>query len=452
MGGGKKMANQGKGKKNCGRKRKSRGKKRKPVRRQKGRKNTKKGKGWKKSKKEKARNRQKGQKDKTIIKPPAAETPNNPTTDAPTTDNPTTDNPTTDTDQCFADMDEVRKMATKGTNYRKQYERMMKFKDIGNTKAGMAADFSITGVHLMDIGGGNPDAPACSGDTSGSGADKLKASIAVLNGCESSISTACDTSTYPFPADMDVVMTCSEDFEVLITAQRECDNLATVAEKCECYSNIDTTKAKECEVISTEMRSVKGSHKACTNAFKACAKEKKGASSLLYACSQTVAALANKGAQAATNSKALDDAKSAIEGKISRAKNANIKRRTRSLPTTCAELITASEELIELAKTNPTSAEVETKANNIVSAAGGITCTEAAPRSSLTIIIIGFTEAKAVVDIVVKAIFAAIGESTGTTPTEESIGALTEAPVVTPAAAVRRNRLVRDILAGLNNN
>jgi len=122
------------------------------------------------------------------------------------------------------------------------------------------------------------------------------------------------------------------------------------------------------------------------------------------------------------------------------------------LPTTCAELITASEELIELAKTSPTSAEVETKANNIVSAAGGITCTEAAPRSSLTIIIIGFTEAKAVVDIVVKAIFAAIGESTGTTPTEESIGALTEAPVVTPAAAVRRNRLVRDILAGLNNN
>merc|ERR1712126_459586 len=237
MGGGKKMANQGKGKKNCGRKRKSRGKKRKPVRRQKGRKNTKKGKGWKKSKKEKARNRQKGQKDKTIIKPPAAENPNNPTTDTPTTDNPTTDNPTTDTDtdKCFADMDEVRKMATKGTNYRKQYERMMKFKDIGNTKAGMAADFSITGVHLTDIGGGNPDAPACSGDTSGSGADKLKASIAVLNGCEDSISTACDTSTYPFPADMDVVMTCSEDFEVLITAQRECDNLATVAEKCECY-------------------------------------------------------------------------------------------------------------------------------------------------------------------------------------------------------------------------
>merc|ERR1712126_366690 len=207
MGGGKKMANQGKGKKNGGRKRKNRGKKRKPVRRQKGRKNTKKGKGWKKSKKEKARNRQKGQKD----------------------------NPTTDTYQCFADMDEVRKMATKGTNYRKQYERMMKFKDIGNTKAGMAADFSITGVHLTDIGGGNPDAPACSGDTSGSGADKLKASIAVLNGCEDSISTACDTSTYPFPADMDVVMTCSEDFEVLITAQRECDNLATVAEKCECY-------------------------------------------------------------------------------------------------------------------------------------------------------------------------------------------------------------------------
>merc|ERR1712126_639418 len=345
MGGGKKMANQGKGKKNCGRKRKSRGKKRAPVRRQKGRKNTKKGKGWKKSKKEKARNRQKGQKDKTIIKPPAAENPNNPTTDTPTTD----------TDQRFADMDEVRKMATKGTNYRKQYERMMKFKDIGNTKAGMAADFSITGVHLTDIGGGNPDAPACSGDTSGSGADKLKASIAVLNGCEDSISTACDTSTYPFPADMDVVMTCSEDFEVLIAAQRECDNLATVAEKCECYSNIDTTKAKECEVISTEMRAVKGSHKACTNAFEACAKEKKGASSLLYACSQTVAALANKGAQAATNSKALDDAKSAIEGKISRAKNSNIKRRTRSLPTTCDELITASQKVIDLAKTSPTS-------------------------------------------------------------------------------------------------
>merc|ERR1712126_70545 len=113
------------------------------------------------------------------------------------------------------------------------------------------------------------------------------------------------------------------------------------------------------------------------------------------------------GAQAVTNGKALDDAKSAIEGKISRAKNVNIKRRTRSLPTTCAEFITAANEVIKLAKTSPTSALVAQMAQNIVSAAGGITCTTE-EKKSLTVIVVGITEAKAVVVTVVNAIFVAI--------------------------------------------
>merc|ERR1712080_111326 len=107
-------------------------------------------------------------------------------------------------------------------------------------------------------------------------------------------------------------------------------------------------------------------HKACTNAFKACAKEKKESGSLLYACSQTVGDLANKAAQATANGKAIDDATKAIKDKISgRNGDVGLIRRIRSAPTTCAELIAAANTLIELAKTSPTSSLVAQSAGAI---------------------------------------------------------------------------------------
>jgi len=137
------------------------------------------------------------------------------------------------------------------------------------------------------------------------------------------------------------------------------------------------------------------------------------------------------------------------------------RRRNRAAPTTCAELVVELENLVTLAKDKPTDVDVEEKAKEITAAASAVTCT-AEEKAQLSEGATGLREAVQVITDVYETLLDAIDLSTGTKPTEDNLGGLTSAPViteaatteaavVTPAAASRKNRLVRDLLMRLNN-
>jgi len=87
------------------------------------------------------------------------------------------------TKECLTNILTAVKLRTKGTNYKKQHDRISKFEKTGKNKLSKKAQFSSVAEKLVDIGGGNKDELKCGG-SSGAGAESLKEAITELESCD----------------------------------------------------------------------------------------------------------------------------------------------------------------------------------------------------------------------------------------------------------------------------
>ena len=106
------------------------------------------------------------------------------------------------TKECLTNILTAMKLRTKGTNYKKQHDRISKFEKTGKNKLSKKAQFSSVAEKLVDIGGGNKDELKCGSEgSSGAGAESLKEAITELDSCEEELKTKCNTSSYSIPPD-----------------------------------------------------------------------------------------------------------------------------------------------------------------------------------------------------------------------------------------------------------
>ena len=106
------------------------------------------------------------------------------------------------TKECLTNILTAMKLRTKGTNYKKQHDRISKFEKTGKNKLSKKAQFSSVAEKLVDIGGGNKDELKCGSEgTSGAGAESLKEAITELESCDEELKTKCNTSSYSIPPD-----------------------------------------------------------------------------------------------------------------------------------------------------------------------------------------------------------------------------------------------------------
>ena len=104
------------------------------------------------------------------------------------------------TKECLTNILTAIKLRTKGTNYKKQHDRITKFEKTGKNKLSKKDQFSSVAEKLVDVGGGNKDELKCGSEgSSGAGAKSLKEAITELEECDSELKTKCDTSTYSIP-------------------------------------------------------------------------------------------------------------------------------------------------------------------------------------------------------------------------------------------------------------
>merc|ERR1719376_756186 len=110
------------------------------------------------------------------------------------------------TKECLTNILIAIKLRTKGTNYKKQHDRITKFEKTGKNKLSKKAQFSSVAEKLIDVGGGNKDELKCGSEgTSGAGAKSLKEAITELEACDAELKTKCDTSTYSIPPTAEAV-------------------------------------------------------------------------------------------------------------------------------------------------------------------------------------------------------------------------------------------------------
>merc|ERR1719228_3286373 len=82
------------------------------------------------------------------------------------------------TKECLTNILTTIKLRTKGTNYKKQDDRIAKFKKTGKNKLSKKAEFSSVAEKLVDVGGGNKEKLKCGSEgSSGAGAKSLKEAI-----------------------------------------------------------------------------------------------------------------------------------------------------------------------------------------------------------------------------------------------------------------------------------
>ena len=104
------------------------------------------------------------------------------------------------TKECLTNILTAIKLRTKGTNYKKQDDRIAKFKKTGKNKLSKKAQFSSVAEKLVDVGGGNKEELKCGSEgSSGAGAKSLKEAITQLEACDAELKTKCNTSSYSIP-------------------------------------------------------------------------------------------------------------------------------------------------------------------------------------------------------------------------------------------------------------
>ena len=109
------------------------------------------------------------------------------------------------TKECLTNILTAIKLRTKGTNYKKQADRITKFEKTGKNKLSKKAQFTSVAEKLVELGGGNKDELKCGSEgSSGAGAKSLKEAITELEGCDAELKTKCDTSSYSIPPSAEV--------------------------------------------------------------------------------------------------------------------------------------------------------------------------------------------------------------------------------------------------------
>ena len=106
--------------------------------------------------------------------------------------------------------------------------------------------FAPIALKLVDLGGGNKSALACSGSADSDGAKQLTNLTNTLFDCEVAVNASC-TTDFPMP-NMTFVDACANDTSLFVTLATECVTLskeATASEACACWSAPELAMASE---------------------------------------------------------------------------------------------------------------------------------------------------------------------------------------------------------------
>ena len=162
------------------------------------------------------------------------------------------------------------------TNFEKQNSRIEKQTGIASKKAEKKGIFSPVAQKLVELGGGNKSAPACSGSKDSEGANQLANLTNSLFECESKIDTACNLINFPAP-NATLITECTEAIASFKTETKKCVDLSkssTADDACTCWTNPNyspiSEAVKNCRI--SEVSEVANSLKACTSAFSSCRK------------------------------------------------------------------------------------------------------------------------------------------------------------------------------------
>jgi len=353
------------------------------------------------------------------------------------------------TKECLVNVLKSKKLNIKGANYMRQHRRIVKQNATGGKKFGQKGIFSRLSTKLVDVGGGNKSVLMCSGSSDSEGAKNLAQAVADLDKCNDEVATACNVSSYPLPANFTVLGACNTVFEDLAKALKKCEEMdpssSPVADVCSCY-NVDADlikKAGDCKSISEENAGTTRQHKKCMNAFKKCNGIKKDSPKLLYSCSKSTTELRAKAAQAKENVDALEKATAKAKALAASRKLQKSKRALAS----CADVTSTITKLLAAAAATPFASIVQELANLVIQS-GSVTCSTD-EKAMLVTQAESLEEAKENTQNVLDDFKAAIGDTTGTEPSESE---LTLSPSSTKAMAKRMDRLVRDVLKKMTNN
>merc|ERR1711936_12586 len=358
------------------------------------------------------------------------------------------------TKECLTNILTTIKLRTKGTNYKKQHDRIIKFEKTGKNKLTKKAQFTSVAEKLIEVGGGNKDELKCGSEgTSGAGAKSLKDAITELEACDGELTTKCNTSSYSIPPSAEVEK-CKTTFAEINTVLSECDKLnpesSTSDKLCECYNGNggDAAKwkefiaeAKACKVLKTFNDKTTTLHKECTKAFKKCSSQKKDAPKLIFSCSQTTDALKKKAAAAKKNADAVKNAKEKS------AKLAGSSRMSRDVspPSSCAEVIKTNTELATEVKKGKTNRKVALLGKAIAATPDSVTCS-AEEKSSLKKQVTVLDAIAKAIETFVKELKEAIKTATGSEPSDSELDNV-DISSTTKKAVLRRDKIVKDLLA-----
>merc|ERR1712013_152771 len=358
------------------------------------------------------------------------------------------------TKECLTNILTTIKLRTKGTNYKRQHDRIIKFEKTGKNKLTKKAQFTSVAEKLIEVGGGNKDELKCGSEgTSGAGAKSLKDAITELEACDGELATKCNTSSYSIPPSAEVEK-CKTTFAEINTVLSECDKLnpesSTADKLCDCYNGNGgdaakwkefITEAKACKVLKSFNDKTTTLHKECTKAFKKCSSQKKDAPKLIFSCSQTTDALKKKAAAAKKNADAVKNAKEKS------AKLAGSSRMSRAVspPSSCAEVIKTNTELATEVKKGKTNRKVALLGKAIAATPDSVTCS-AEEKSSLKKQVTVLDAIAKAIETFVKELKEAIKTATGSEPSDSELDNV-DTSSTTKKAVLRRDKIVKDLLA-----
>ena len=204
------------------------------------------------------------------------------------------------TGDCLEDaITAMKRTAGVVANFKAQNTRITKHTSIAGNKGGKKSVFGPIAHKLVDLGGGNKSALACSGSATSDGAKQLTNLTSILFACEVEVEAACNTN-FPAP-NKTFVAECANDVGEFENTTTKCVGLskaATAEEACSCWTNDNfvAVSAKVAKCIIPETALVAKSLKACKDAFSKCRKFEDAAVSAMAACAVPVDTLKSKAA------------------------------------------------------------------------------------------------------------------------------------------------------------
>merc|ERR1711936_1540472 len=180
------------------------------------------------------------------------------------------------TGECLEDaITAMKRTAGVVANFKAQNTRITKHTSIAGNKGGKKGVFGPIAHKLVDLGGGNKSALACSGSATSDGAKQLTNLTATLFACEVEAEAACNTN-FPAP-NKTFVAECAKAVSEFDNATTSCIALskaATAEQACGCWTNDNfvSVSAIVAKCIIPETAAVAKSLKACKDAFSKCRK------------------------------------------------------------------------------------------------------------------------------------------------------------------------------------